>query len=158
MRTLLRGARARLPSGQEVAAALVREGIIEPQDCLSSSDLTRNTCDHSGSVLRDTGLEDKTPLFYYLLKEAEVYGSAETLGPVGSYIVAHVINEALETDPSGYMSVVGPEWKLPSWQFPSGSRGEINSLIGVIRVIGDAQLLPDCERKWRSLQPRAAVS
>ena len=153
VRTLLRGVRAGLPSGQEVAAALCKQGIITAEDRLTSSQLTRDTCNHSGSVLREIGLEQNTPLFYYLLKEAEINGSGLTLGPIGSYIVGEVIQRALGADPDGYMSGAGSQWKLPLWQFPSGTRRQVNSLIGIIQLIGDNQLLPECEAKWRSLLP-----
>lgn len=92
--------------------------------------------------------------FYYLLKEAEINGSGLTLGPIGSYIVAEVIQRSLEADPDSYMSVAGPQWELPEWQFPSGTRRQVNSLIGIIQLIGDNQLLPECEAKWRSLMPK----
>src|ERR1041385_5025169 len=85
VRTLLRGARAQLPSGQEAAEALMAEGKIKPGDCLSSSQLAADTCNSSGSVLSKNGLERNTPLFYYVLKEAELKGEGLTLGPVGSY-------------------------------------------------------------------------
>ena len=153
MRTLLRGARAGLPSGQEVANALVNRGIIKPQDCLTSAQLTQDTYNHSGSILREVGLEANTPLFYYLLKEAEINGTGLTLGPIGSYIVGEVIQRALEADPEGYMSVGGPDWKLPLWRFPNGLDEQVGSIIRIIRLVGDNRLLPECEAKWRSFLP-----
>jgi hypothetical protein len=152
VRTLLRGARAQLPSGQEVAAALLAQGKIEPDDRLTSSQLTNDTCDRSGSVLHETGLEQNTPLFYYLLKEAELKAEGLTLGPVGSHIVSEVIQGALEADPESYLSVAGHKWELPSWRFPSGARRPINSLIGIIRLVGDDKLLPECEAHCRRFQ------
>ena len=74
VRTLLRGARARLPSGQEVADALMGQGVIRSQDCLTTAQLTADLCNHSGRTLRDVRLEHNTPLYYYLLKEAEIKG------------------------------------------------------------------------------------
>jgi hypothetical protein len=156
VRTLIRGARARLPSGQEVADALLEQGIIKPQNRLTSAQLTEDTSNHSGNVLREVGLERNTPLFYYLLKESEIIASGKTLGPIGSYIIANVIQGALEADLDSYMSVAGPKWKLPLWRFPSGSRRPVNSLIGIIQLIGDNQLLPECEAKWRSLLPKSS--
>lgn len=154
VRTLLRGARAKLPSGQEVADVLVRRGVIKSEDRLSTAQVTQDTCNHSGSVLRDVGLEENTPLFYYLLKEAELIAHGLTLGPVGSYIVAAVIEGALEADPDSYVSVIGHDWKLPLWRFPSGSDEQVSSMIRLIRLVGDNQLLPECEAKWRSFLPR----
>jgi hypothetical protein len=148
VRTLLRGARAKLPSGQEVAAVLVGQGIIKLEDCLTSAQLTQDTCNCAGSVLRDVALDENTPLFYYLLKEAELIARGLTLGPIGSYIVATVIEDALEADPDSYMSVIGPDWKLPLWRFPSGSEEQVSSMIRVIRLVADNQLLPGCEDRW----------
>jgi hypothetical protein len=152
VRTLLRGARAQLPSGQEAAEALAREGKISAGDRLTPSQLTTDTCNSSGSALSEMKLERNTPLFYYVLKEAELKGQGLTLGPVGSHIVSEVIQNALEADPEGYMSVVGPEWKLPQWDYPSGIRRPVNSLIGIIRLIGDEKLLPECAAHWRHFQ------
>lgn len=150
-RTLLRGARAELPSGQEVADALVKQGAIKPHDRLTSRQLTKDICNRSGSVLRKVGLERNTPLFYYLLKEAEIRGLGRTLGPIGSYIVADVVQGALDADPEGYMSVVGRDWKLPLWRFQDGSNRKINALIRIIQLVGDTQLLPECDARMRKL-------
>jgi len=149
VRTLLRGARAQLPSGQEAAEALAAKGKIKLADCLTSVELTTDTSNRSGSVLGGCGLEGKTPLFYYILKEAELKGKGLTLGPVGSHIVSEVIQTALEADPDGYMAGVGAQWELPRWRFPSGALRPVNSLIGIIRLLGDEKLLPECEAHWR---------
>ena len=153
VRTLLRGARSGLPSGQEVADTLFEQRVIRAEDRLTRSQLTLDTCNYSGSVLRDIDLEQNTPLFYYLLKEAEISGLGLTLGLIGSYIVGEVIQRALEADPEGYMSVVGPDWKLPLWRFPNGLDEQVNSVIRIIRLVGDNQLLPECEARWRSFLP-----
>jgi hypothetical protein len=138
-----------LPSGQEVADGLFAQGKIKSDDRLTCSQLTEDTCNNSGTVLRSIGLENNTPLFYYLLKEAELNTGGLTLGPIGSHIVSEVVQGALEADPGGYMSVAGSKWELPSWRFPSGSKRSINSLIGIIQLIGDNQLLPECDAHWR---------
>jgi hypothetical protein len=153
VRTLLRGARSRLPTGQQVAEALIAKGIINAEHCLTHSELTRNTCDCSGTVLQNVVLDQDTPLFYYLLKEADIFGSGLTLGPIGSHIVAGVIAGAIAADPESYVSIFGPSWTLPLWRFPSGSQRPVNSLIAIIQLIGDDQLLPECEARWRNLLP-----
>jgi len=158
VRTLLRGARAQLPSGQEAAEALAAEGKIKVDDRLTPMQLTTDTCNRCGGVLGRNGLERNTPLFYYVLKEAELKGEGLTLGPVGSQIVSHVIQNALEADPDGYMSVAGPEWELPRWRFPSGTRRPVNSLIGMVQLIGDEKLLPECEAHWRRFHLPAGAS
>ncbi len=154
IRTLLRGARAGLPSGQEVADALFAQGKIKSSDRLTAAQLTEDNCNLSGTVLRSIGLEQNTPLFYYLLKEAEINAAGLTLGPIGSHIVSEVMQSSLEADPYGYMSMVGPKWPLPDWLFPSGTKRTVNSLIGVIRLIGDDKLLPECDAHWRRFRPQ----
>jgi Animal haem peroxidase len=158
VRTLLRGARAKLPSGQEVADELVRQGVIKPENRLTTGQLTQHTCNRSGSVLRNVGLEENTPLFYYLLKEAELISAGLRLGPIGSHIVVTVIESALEADRNGYMSVIGHDWKLPLWRFPTGSVEQVNSMIRIVRLVGDNQLLPECEARWRRFLPLSAVA
>jgi len=152
VRTLLRGARARLPSGQEAAQALEDQGMIQADDRLTSLELTTDTCDRSGTVLSKNGLEESTPLFYYVLKEAELRGKGLCLGPVGSHIISETIQSALEADADSYLAVAGPEWQLPRWRFPSGAERPVSSLIGIVRLVGDEKLLPECEAHWRRYQ------
>jgi hypothetical protein len=149
VRTLLRGARAQLPSGQEAADALIGEGKIKPADRLTHEELIADTCNHSGTTLRRVGLAEDTPLFYYILKEAELKAGGLTLGPMGSHIISEVIQSALESDPDSYLSVIGPKWQLPTWRFPNGTQHIINSFIGIIRLLGDDKLLPECDAHWR---------
>jgi hypothetical protein len=50
-----------------------------------------------------------TPLFYYILKEAELREDGLRLGPVGARIVAEVFIGLLQLDPESYFSVQ-PGW------------------------------------------------
>ena len=154
VRTLLRGARARLASGQEVAEALVSQNKIDRRDQLMGAELSRDTCDRSGSVLWENALHENTPLFYYILKEAELKTGGTRLGPVGSYIVAEVIQRALECDRDGYLASPGEKWQPPAWRFPSGARRPVSSLFGIVRLVGDDKLLPDCEVYWQRSRRR----
>ena len=152
VRTLLRGARAGLPSGQEVADSLFAEGKIKSGDRLTVLQLTQDTCDRTGSVLHKIGFEQNSPLFYYLLKEAEINAAGLTLGPIGSHIVSEVIQGALESDLNGYMSVAGQKWQMPLWHFANGAQRRVNSMIGIIQLVGDDRLLPECEAHWRRVR------
>ncbi len=149
VRTLLRGARAQIASAQEIADALVSHGRIKPGDKLTTSEVASDTADLSGSVLKKNGLHDNTPLFYYILKEAELKGAGVTLGPVGSHIVLEVIQGALESDPDSYMAVAGSQWQLPRWRFQSGAERPVNSLIRIVQLLGDDKLLPECDAHFR---------
>jgi hypothetical protein len=100
VRNLLRGLRLGLPSGQDVAAAMG----IPP---LSDDDL------FAGVELKQPVLDDlaaHVPLWYYVLKEAEVLAGSAHLGPVGGRIVAEVLIGLLASDPLSYLSV-NPAWK-----------------------------------------------
>ena len=104
VRTLLRGARMGMPSGQEVAKAL---GL----DPLHPDEIAPISSPHY-DTLKNYGFDTDTPLWYYILKEAELKGSPNggRLGLVGSRIVADVILGALRADPGSYLSV-DPKWQ-----------------------------------------------
>ena len=92
-RNLIRSRTINVASGEDLAAfygvALLDPFEIEPDDkahYLFKSDLNRAV----PSVVRH-GMGFKTPLWYYLLKEAEVRGHGEHLGPLGSRLVGEVI-------------------------------------------------------------------
>ena len=91
---LLRGRSLSLPSGQAVAAAV---GTSVPDQRL--------------------GLPGDAPLWYYLLKEAEVLEEGRRLGPTGGRIVAEVLLGLLEGDAASFLRVA-PDWtpELPSEQ------------------------------------------
>jgi len=104
--TLVRGSRIGLPSGQEACRATAIRPI--PAAKLGSDD-------ESNAFLRQRGLNEKTPLWYYLLREAELFGirrfhGGECLGPLGSRIMVEVLLGILDAD-SNYYSNVDPNWK-----------------------------------------------
>jgi Animal haem peroxidase len=103
VRNLWRGARMGLPSGQDIAKVLSISPLTGKQiaDGLDEDILTD----------RRYAFDKDTPLWYYILKEAELRGNGEHLGPVGSWIVAHTIFGALCSDPNSYLSV-NPTWEL----------------------------------------------
>jgi len=52
----------------------------------------------------------EAPLWFYILKEAELVGKGRTLGPVGGRIVAEVLVGLLSKDPNSYLTL-NPAWK-----------------------------------------------
>jgi hypothetical protein len=100
VRNLLRGLRLGLPSGEDVARAM---GVdpLGPEELLDGLDVP-DACRQD--------LTGHTPLWYYVLKEAEVCTGAAHLGPVGGRIVAEVLIGLLAGDPLSYLSVA------PNWQ------------------------------------------
>jgi hypothetical protein len=66
---------------------------------------------------------DTTPLWYYILKEAEVLNKGKKLGPVGGRIVAEVFIGLLYGDPLSYLSVA-PNWRPTPHMFGAREDGE----------------------------------
>src|SRR5207247_3406075 len=92
---LLRNVTASMPAGQSITRvmgvpALDKHDLKEPKDY-------------------HLGLDESTPLWFYVLKEAEVMAGGLTLGPVGGRIVAEVILGLLQLDKDSYLSE--PRWR-----------------------------------------------
>jgi hypothetical protein len=94
-RNLQRGVRLGLPSGTSVA----RRMGIEP--------LTPDQLELGGLAPE---LQLHPPLWYYVLKEAQVLAGGRRLGPVGGRIVAEVLLGMLALDPLSYHRVE-PGWR-----------------------------------------------
>ena len=114
VRTLLRGAGLRLPSGQTAACACNQEPLTEQE--LTTNSVGDET--EQGRILRQAGLTNETPLWYYILKESEVRRNGNRLGPVGSYLVGETIHAALRSDPQSILNQ--PDDCPPIWQLPDG--------------------------------------
>lgn len=97
-RNLMRHVNFGIPSGQAIAAALKLPALTPAQL----------------SELSD-GMDRSTPLWYYVLKEAEVMEGGLRLGPVGGHIVGKVFFDLLKADETSYLAT-RPDWKptLPS--------------------------------------------
>jgi hypothetical protein len=91
-RDLQRGRAVGLPSGEAVARTLG----IEP---LSSEQVG----------LAEDGWRDETPLWLYILKEAQAHEGGDRLGPVGGRIVGEVLVGIIDADPESFRSV-DPSW------------------------------------------------
>jgi hypothetical protein len=94
-RNLLRQLTWQLPSGQGIAGIM---GV----PAVDKNDLR----DLKGYKL---GLDESTPLWFYVLKEAELVAGGLHLGPVGGRIVGEVIIGLLQLNPDSYAS--NPRWR-----------------------------------------------
>jgi hypothetical protein len=103
VRNLLRGYQLSMPTGQAVAAQL----SLAP---LSESEIQSGNSDELNQHLADSGFLQKTPLWYYVLKEAEVQSQGNALGELGSRIVAGTLIGQLRNDPSSYLNVGFEPW------------------------------------------------
>jgi hypothetical protein len=59
--------------------------------------------------LKPYGFDRSTPLWYYVLREAELRADGLTLGRVGGRIVAEVLIGVIQSDPSSFL-VQKPNW------------------------------------------------
>ena len=101
-RDLERGVATGLPSGEAVARR-VGEEPLRPDEV----------------GLGPYGWSGETPLWFYVLKEAEVREDGERLGPVGSLIVGEVLLGIIDGDPESFRAV-DPSWRptLPARKGP----------------------------------------
>ena len=100
VRDLQRGQGLGLPSGEAVARRIGAQPLLPEEVGLSASDWL-----------------GETPLWFYVLKEAEVRHAGEQLGPVGGRIVGEVLTTLIDRDP-GSFRVSDPDWTptLPTRQ------------------------------------------
>jgi len=114
-RDLKRGKALGLPSGQAIARAM---GI--PEELILHGDALKPL---PPDLIKAFGRD--TPLFFYVLKEAEVLSKGKKLGPVGGRIVAEVILGLIRGDPSSFLSVQ-PMWQPRAGQFGAPKDGEFS--------------------------------
>ncbi|WP_205843958.1 peroxidase family protein [Nakamurella deserti] len=86
-RNLLRSVRLGLPGGKAVATAMRLTPLTDQQ-----------------LGVNDPKLGGDVPLWYYVLREAEVLKGSRVLGPVGARIVAECILGFIALDPTSYFS------------------------------------------------------
>lgn len=98
-RNLMRHVNFGIPSGQTIARVMGAQ-VLTPVQLAD---------------LAPFGMDRSTPLWYYILKEAEVFENGVRLGPVGGRIVGDVFIGLLKADKDSYL-VVDKNWKptLPS--------------------------------------------
>jgi hypothetical protein len=95
-RNLLRHVTWQLPSGQSIARHM-RVPALSSEDLKELKDLGHN-------------LDESTPLWYYVLKEAQVMEKGLHLGAVGGRIVGEVIIGLLQLDRDSYLADE-PRWR-----------------------------------------------
>jgi hypothetical protein len=127
VRNLLRGKKLGLPSGQAVAG---RIGAT----VLTAAEIAGGP---GGADLAAAGLDRKTPLWYYILREADLKGGGQRLGPVGSYICAEVFVGLLEGDPNSFLAA-DPDWTptLPSATPGTFKMTDLLTFVGELNPIG----------------------
>ncbi|KIZ41268.1 MULTISPECIES: heme peroxidase family protein [Rhodopseudomonas] len=123
-RNLKRGVLVGLPSGQDIAKTMMIKNPLTPAEIAKGPD---------GAVAKKHGLHEHTPLWYYILKEAEQRGRGERLGPVGATIVSEVFVGLVHGDHQSYLWLRGKDWK-PT--LPSKTPGDF-TMADLLRFVGD---------------------
>jgi hypothetical protein len=132
--TLTRGSNASLPSGEDFADYFGYKQLptgklyVYPED---------------KDFFNQSGIKGKTPLWYYLLREAALQGQMEPataadhdtpvqkLGPIGSRIVAETIYRVLSADRSSIFNA-GKDWNPPVLECPYGPPQSIYTMSDLI--------------------------
>ncbi len=113
-RDLQRGQAVGLPSGEAIAHRLGVPALSPEQVGLA-----------------EHGWAAETPLWFYILKEAEVLHDGDRLGPVGGRIVGEVLVGIVDGDPESFRSV-DPGWapSLPARRDGAFGLGDILAPVG----------------------------
>ena len=114
-RNLLRGLSFGLPSGQDIAKAM----FIKPLLSVDLSDVSK------------LGFHRKTPLWFYILREAQIYKNGKRLGPVGGRIVAEVLIGLLQGDEQSILR------QSPDWEPTLGTNCEFR-MADLLKIAGVA--------------------
>ena len=130
--TLKRGSNIRLPSGEEFATSFGYDPI---DPCILFPDQ---------KDFFESKLNGRTPLWYYLLREAAVEPNAEPpmcglqlqkLGTIGSRIVAETLYQLLYADGESIFNA-GRGWEPPEFNFgPNGRCWRIRSMSDLARFV-----------------------
>ena len=94
---------------------------------------------NDGAVAARHNLHIETPLWYYILKEAQISGKGKRLGALGSTIVAETFFALLRADSSSFMRRK-QGWKptLPSAKAGTFTMADLLRFVGDINPIGEA--------------------
>jgi hypothetical protein len=118
-RNLLRNLTMKVPSGQHVAKAMGLP-VLAPADL---------------SDLKPFHLQHRTPLWFYILREARVTAGGQSLGPVGGRIVAEVIIGLIHGEPNSYLR------QDPDWEPTYGQNGSF-TMVDLLNTADVVATLP----------------
>ena len=122
VRNLLRGYLLRMPTGQAVARALGLRAMSSAQ----IESVASNASQDQAEAMRVSGFLKQTPLWYYILAESASKPS-NTLGPVGSTLVAEVLIGLVRWSEDSILS-------QPNWKPTLGSRPSTFKLEDLFRL------------------------
>lgn len=135
VRNLIRGHVVGLPSGQAVAEAMSLPALTPAQ--LRAGAL--------GQVVQKAGFDKETPLWYYILREAEVFHNGQRLGPVGSTLLAETFVALINCSRTSVLREADGNWRptLPSLRPGHYTMVDLLLLVNDLNPLGaPAEALP----------------
>ncbi|MDQ3649485.1 MAG: heme peroxidase family protein [Acidobacteriota bacterium] len=135
IRNLLRGYYLGLPTGEEIAEWMGETPLTHKQVADGPHQ----------ALLSDPLFREKTPLWYYVLKEADLNGGSR-LGPVGSRIVAETLVGLIRKSPHSILA-------NPGWRPRFGPRAEGTELktFEMIDLLDFADVVDPLSRHFQSI-------
>jgi hypothetical protein len=147
-RNLQRGRKMGLPSGQQVARLMGVTPLTPTQ--LWTNHRIKVQIPIVGNVVKvlqeydeqnqslkdlfaDPGWNGEAPLWFYILKEAEIVGNGREMGPVGGRIIAEVLVGLLQKDPNSYL-YLQPGWKPTTPIAPTAGKFTMADLLKFAQV------------------------
>ena len=146
VRNLRRGLALGLPWGEDVAAQMEKKRLLKPEERLTPAEL-RKDVPHP-ELLNAEEFEGKTPLWFYILKEARERGKGCKLGRVGGRIVAETLVALIR---HSYYSILRRkqtdgaemEWTLSDWRpaYGRSAAPETFEMVDLLRAADVVDLL-----------------
>ena len=124
---LFRGYSLSIPTGQAICDGF---GVqwLSPSVILDGEDAA------IAEVVERAYFHHRTPLWYYVLREATVQQNGERLGEIGSRLVAETMIGSLKQDPNSYLNNLNdPAVKTNGIDVKPGAGGRIRRLIDLLR-------------------------
>lgn len=127
---LIRGFNLSIPTGQAVADAF----SVDP---LTAKEMTDGEDPTIAAVLSANYFDHRTPLWFYILREAVVQQGGERLGEIGSRIVCETIINFLKQDPTSYLNNADDvAVRKDGIDVDSGPGGKIKKLSNILKFAG----------------------
>ena len=127
---LFRGFNLSIPTGQAVCDAM-SVNPLTPSEILTGEDAS------IADVVKEAYFHHRTPLWYYVLREAAVQQGGERLGEVGSRIVAETIISFLREDTNSYLNNRNdPAVKQNGIDVKPGPGGVIGTITDLLKKAG----------------------
>lgn len=129
-RNLRRGYRLNIPNAQDAIAGI----YASTGTTISGLSADALVSGPTGDAVQAGGFAARTPLWFYILKEAEITQNGQRLGPLGARLVAETLVGLIQKDPNSYWNVPG---RTPGHWHPGdeGLSGVV-SLAGLLRFAG----------------------